>query len=509
MSLSLRDLYLWTESVALEDAHSKRVGTLLLEYEVRPYHDVRNLSLLRGYLISCKQRLTIESASRFESDRFSGYPALLKNSVQLIPRSPAEAEVHLIDYAPRTLNSSISSNQSSTAGSELSASSQYTSGSSTSETNSYDVSVNVGFSGEAPTGGVSSTTGHSETETEEHSKTRGSTLGRDLQSASSDAMTIRDWGSYAVVDAANQSPSWAWGQEYPWDVLEFQTQRGDYIMLPGFVKQRLGQKDPDTKLWTIFPPSKLSLFGLNFVTKATWLYTMAPGSPGIDDSISFKHTVSLTAAAHGLFQGEIEGQLTPVISEFSYPPEKSDLSTLDLARLALDPISADPGDSGAIVGFVPSQFVAPPAAGQSFQIKSAANNLLVTASGFDVPASEDAPLQVAALTSKAPATLRAAFKIADTEEIYALFLKNWKLTQGGCVLNIHVNGGGPIVRHVDSAESGSGSENVTQVILRHRDYTSSEFYDYLVMGINELEITISPAEPATSSGYAIRALAIA
>jgi hypothetical protein len=503
-----RDLHVWTESAPLSATGSgTQYGTLFVEYEVRPYTNVRNLGAARAYVISCKQRIVIPSACQSGTTSFTGYPAFLTNSMTLLPQSEDDSFA-LIDYAPKTLNSSIATTQSTSGGQESSASLQYTTGSSLAQTNSYDVSVNLGLNADALTGGASRSQSHSDTYTVDQSLSTGAVHGQETQMGASDAITIKDWASYGSVDKANQVPSWTWAQEYPWDVLEFQTSVGSYVLLPDYVKQRLCQGTPPV----VFPPSKLALFGLSFVSRASWLYTMADTAQPAD-VVSFRHAVSYATATHGIFDTKIQGEIDQVLPSWALPAAGATATQLDLGRLALDPIPSDPNAGGAIVGFVLSQFVVAPSPTAHFSVKSAANNLLVTGTGFDTPASDDAAMQASAVSTTTPAVMRVEFKIADVDEIYVLFIKHWKTTPAGCVMTLTINAGrqgsATVIRHVDAEEAGSGTDNMAKIVLRNRDYTTGEFYDYLQMGLNTVDITVTPAAPATSAGYAVRALAVA
>src|SRR5215469_1737932 len=245
--LNADDLYKQIEVISIntKDAHGNltQIGTLITEYEVRAYNDVRNLTLCRSYHVSCKQRVVMPSAAAPDfatpSNVFSDYPAIWQSTIALNPIAKTDA-FQLIDYTPKTLNAAITSSQNASTAQDTSFSGQYTSGSSTSVTNSYEVSANVGFSGMALTGGVSGSYGHSQTDTKEQSYSVGASVGRNQDVGSSNTMSIKDWASYGFTDAPNQTPSWIWGQEFPWNVLEYYyTDGGQYIMLPDFVQKRL------------------------------------------------------------------------------------------------------------------------------------------------------------------------------------------------------------------------------------------------------------------------------
>jgi hypothetical protein len=515
--INRNDLYTFTESFHFPTT-GQPIGTLALEYTVRAYMDVRNLKTARAYLITCKQRITIPNETPFvigpaSIKSFLKYPAAV--TTRTAPATKSTDALVLLDYSPKTLNTAITSSTSASDSQGTSSSNQYTSGSSTAVTNSYDVSVNVGSAGS----GVSASRGHSETNTSEQSQSLGHSSEAGSDATSSSSMTIKDWASYASLDPTNTIPSWTWGQEYPWDVLALHntgTSQHDenddpVILLPPYVQDRL--HDGSQAL----PPSKTSLFGINFVSKSKWLYTPADNS---DDSLTFEHTVNYITASHSVESAssnvegdppkpkvyDVRGQLSLLLTfPFTSP------TPLDLPTLSLDPISSEGASNGAIVGFVKSQFVVQPSPGSDFRIKSASNNLYVTGSGFDPSLGSDSPMS-ATLNAAVAARMVIKFKIDSEDEDYTLLMKHWKIGQSGTILGITINDNDPIVRHVDATESGSGADNVTSIILRDRDYTSAEFYDYLVMGLNTISIDFAPAADPMANGsparYAIRALAI-
>lgn len=532
--LNAADLYKQIEIISIngKDGHGDavQIGTLITEYEVHSYYDVRNLGSCRSYHISCKQRVVIPNATPPDfsspSNVFSGYPAIWQSTVALNPISKTDA-YQLVDYTPKTLNAAITSSLNASTAQDTSTSGQYTTGSSTSVTNSYEVSANLGFSGMALTGGVSGSYGHSETDTREQSLSVGTSVGRNIDVGSSNTMSIKDWASYGFTDPPNQTPSWIWGQEYPWNVLEYYyTDSGQFILLPDFVQKRLvyslpassgavvAGDPPPTKDYVV-PPSNLSLYGINFLASARWVYpAAAPVSAA--ENITFTHSVIYWEGSHALDSSQnLDVSLAPVAVTLSGPSGVGGSGTyksqpINLACLGLDPIAGDGLSNGAVVGFMPSQFYLAP--GQNgFGITSGANNLLITGTGFDAPVNADTPMS-AEVKSGSTASMTVQFKILSSDLELTLFLKHWKGTATGCLLSIAVNGNPAITRHVDSLEAGSGTDNVSKIILRNRDYTSADFYDYLVLGLNTITISVSPsADPAAadpSCQYVIRALAI-
>lgn len=126
---------------------------------------------------------------------------------------------------------------------------------------------------------------------------------------------------------------------------------------------------------------------------------------------------------------------------------------------------------------------------------------------------------VANLPAGDSAELTIGFKVADEEEELSLYLKHWLIRQAdspaspvkdfiGYMLNIVINGNDAIMMHVDALQAGSGTTNISKIILRTTDYTSADFYDYIVMGYNEIVISIMPDPGSAPCGYALRAVAI-
>jgi Rieske Fe-S protein len=498
--LRTADLYTYHERLMLVGP-SGVVGQVINDYDIRAYTDVRNLGVTHGYIISLSQRIIIPAAlaptSASPSSGYVNYPALLINTI--VPNVDTKDDIELIDYAPITVNAAVDTSINSAVSASTSDSRQYTTGSSTSVTNTYDVSVNL-----SKMSGVSGGFSHAQTNTVENSRTAGTDVGADRQGGSSDAMSVKEWGSYLAIDVIQQAPTWTWTQEYPWNVFLYQDRDAiQNVTLPPFVLNRLfltpPTTDPPGSAATAAPPSSLSLTGLNFVSKARWRFV-----PQTADAISFTHTLSYTTASHTITTNGTSATLTPVSLTLS-PAGPTTISTL--AVYALDAVGRV-SSAGALLSFAPSQFDAPPQAGASFSVKSAANDLLAEGTGFTFPLGADPVFQADVTTQSA--TLTVKFKIADTNQDYTLYLKHWKTTSTGCTLSITINEESPIARHVDAAESGGGSDNVLSIYLRNLDYTSPEFYDYLQMGLNVITITAT-SEDVTNKAtciYALRSLGI-
>jgi hypothetical protein len=486
---------------------SSQYGTVLSEYDVKEYWDLRTSSQgstpIRSYIVTLKQRLTLYNQT---ADSFSGlgsandyapYPVL---AVQGIAPSPAATNIkfYLEDYSPKTLNAAVNTTNSQGANTQQSTTAQHTAGSSTSTTNTFEVSDSVGFFGMDPTGSVSAGFSTSTTNTQEQSDT--SSRGREsgLQTSAAASMSIKDWGSYAFLDEKKQKPSWAWGQEYPWNVINFRSSsdNGKTIALPAYVEQLLYDGT------FLYPPSQISQFGLNFAVHAKWVFFVEGLAGPADEQIDFDHTLTYWEGAHSIAGGKVTASMAPIAVG-----QKLETVTLNLPVLSLEPITQPGMGNGAVVGFFLTEFIAPPTA-KPFRLKSTANNLYISqGTGFDALAGDDSVLTAEQITAAKPASFITQFKIMDPDIELSLHLKHWKTQAGSCALTITVNGK-TILRHVDSLQASGGTDNITTISLRTRDYNGPEYYDYLVMGINTITVSIAPSVSTDTCGYALRALAI-
>lgn len=491
--LKLRDLYTQVETAEISSS-GETLGQAILQYEVRSYTDTRNLGETRSYIVTCTARLLVPNPARFDPRpgvvlMYNNYPALLTSSVEIDDPDQVIASQLLLDYFPRTLNTSVSTSLSTADSSGSSTSQQFTSGSSTAQTNTFGVSASIGSFGDAPTSDLSVSDSSSTTREHSSASTVGGSVDTSHQLSNSSAMSIKDWGSYAQVDLAGPGVSWVWGQEYPWNVIQFKSLDASQsiVQLPAFVQQRLA----DTTHKQVYPPSELSLFGVDFVSRVSWLITPKAGLTG-SEAIGFTHTITYGSASHGLNPDTFTASLDTVAAG----PIQS--TTLDLAQLALDPLR----DLGpAVVGFVANRFDVPPAAsGSPFAITAEENDLLVRGSGFTSVMGTD--------FSAGTVQMTVYFKVTDASRDINLSLKNWIQGATPCQLTIVINGGTALTRFVDMSETGSGGDNVTVVALRYKDFTSVNYCDYLRMGLNTVSVTVTPVGTQGNASYQILALAV-
>jgi hypothetical protein len=523
------------------------IGNFFVEYQVTKYDDIqikdfqslniKNTS--QKYLIHCTQKINIFNQQGLDvspipyadSPSFENYPVLINTFIY--PEKPAAAEgldIQLLQYSPQTVNTKIQQSGSSAAtdGKTSGTSVSNTVGSSTSETNSYGVSISVGLSEQSDS--MSANYEHSTTETHDRSSTQGRDYSRSQsrEDSSSSMMSIKDWGSYALVNPTNKAVVWTFGQEYPWDAIKCRTEKAKdsdkgnkkEIIVPPAMAARLY----DTTENVLYPPSELSMFGINFVMKALWLITIDNYA---DDEVTFKHVVNYFSGSHFLDGTVLSVYIDKQETSLRFPQEDSLETKIDTALLALDPV--DVTGRNPVIGFIPGKFLRKPSpldrsgAKGVFKIISTANDLLIRDTttypeigyeGLGFTAVETGLL--ANFSAKPlPLSMTLYFKITDNWNEYTLFVKHWKTgdaSSTGVKLSIVINGDADatIVKYVDALEAEGGENNLLSINLRNLDYATVDYHDYLQLGVNTIEITLRPIDPtgAAQCGYQIRGISI-
>lgn len=529
------DPFCYTTHGPLMKGDGSILGRFTSKYHTTHYEDVQLASgTARGgtandgsrkYLLSCVQRIMIYNQSGTnlspQPDLLSylNYPALLNTLLQLLPQDGVSFQ--LVGYSPHTVNTKIqtSGTTGSSSGQTSGSSTSETVGSSTSQTNSYGVSV--GTFGDVFTSGM--TSDYAFTTTSDKSSTRSTETGHsDTQENSTSAyMSIMDWGAYALVNPQTNNPSWTFGQEYPWDAITCRktanTPNPDnheqvQLVIPNTMKVRLYDGA------ALYPPSHLSMFGINFVVAAQWMVTVGKGA---SSEVAIKHTVNYFSASHVLQDGNVSVYIDGVPSVLYVPGDAGGPVKLDLGVMGLRPVG-NPNEP-SVIGFVPSKYTNSPApateqtAPRPFSIFSSTNNLLAcdttqypdsctSGAGFRA---ESAAL-VATLTGNCTSlTFTLLFKVVDTTSACVLHLKHWKTTGTGVMLKIVVNGdtANALTKYVDAAEAAGGEHNLLSVSLRDIDYASVDYTDMLALGLNSVAVTLTPVG-GTNAGYALRAVAL-
>jgi hypothetical protein len=483
MIIKARDLYTLFVKNPLK-INDPVIEQTMIQYEARRYTDTRNLTKIYSFIITCTQRIIIPNSDPFPMvvqsvTGFSQYPALFTNEVKLVDTNSILQDISLVDYAPKTINTAVTGTQNNSDSSNTTVSQQYSTGSILSQTNSYGLSMT-----ESLIPGISRTMSSSSTDETSSASTQGSAVDSGAQYSNASSMSMKDWGSYVQFDSAGHTPTWIWGQEYPWDLIQFRNVENDYVVLPQYVVDRLYDGTQ------VYPPSELSLFGVDFVSKVAWLVTPKSGLAS-SQSISFTHTLTYCTATHKLLDGALAASI-----DFQSPVSGT-AASLDLPVLALDPVGVDNGP--ALIGFVPNQFDAAPSSGGDFAITAESNLMLVRGSGFPSVMTTD--------FANGAVEMTLYFKLLESSKDINLSLKHWVNSGGACEIAIVVNGTTNLTRYITAPEAGSGGDNVTVIPLRCKDFTSVDYCDFLQFGLNTVVITVTSTSTPSAS-YTLMAMAV-
>jgi hypothetical protein len=538
---------------------TNQIGYLIGDYHVIPYDDVEVKDTLsfaptnkKKFMLHCTQRIVIYN-SNFQTISpisitpdpyypYENYPALINTTINTQPSAPSGVSLQLLDYSPKTINTKVQSSGSTGIGSSAGQSSSIsnTVGSSTSQTNSYGTSVGVdaGIMGDVFSFGenASETSEHSTTTSTDQSQSTGSgnSSNQSSDQSNSDTMSMKDWGAYAIVNPANQQPSWFFGQEYPWDAIVCRLTDGAtnpntanpnyamqlHLILPSDMQNRLFDNP------ILYPPSQLSMFGFNFVMKSVWMVSVDYSQSDANSDITVTHNINYYSASHSVSGSTAAVYLDKQPVPLQWDQNNGNISTdMNLLIMALDVLGSI--NKPSIVGFVPNKFIILPApatataSAGAFEIVSAGNNLLIKDTTDPLPAANDigagfacSETTLAAGFSQNCTSLQMTiyFKVIDVVNNYSMFMKHWKTGTTGVMLTIVINGDttNAITKYVDALEAEGGENNLLTLDLRNQDYASINYHDYLQLGLNVVQITITPINPAqfTDCGYQIRAISI-
>jgi hypothetical protein len=517
------------------------IGFLIADYMVISYDDVQVQDFLsvnqpenRKFMLHCSQRIVIYNPSGIDvnpdtdKDAYNNYPALINTSLAL--NTVNGQAFQLLDYSPQTVNTQVqnSGTTGDSTGQTQTSSTSNTVGSSTSQSNSYGVTVSVGLT--EMNDSASANYEHSSTTSQDKSSTTGTdnSIDKSTDASNTASMSVKDWGAYALANPTNQSPTWLFGQEYPWSAIQCRKTDGTLnpinseqvkLILPGDMVLRLYNQIGSQV--ALCPPSQLSEFGINFVSKALWLVTLDDTSA---DSIGVAHTVNYFSASHAISGTTVAVYMDQKPSILHDANDNPFVTTMDLPLMALDVLGAK--GKPAIVGFIPNKFTVQPAPVNSqgdatlFKIISTANTLLIQDT-TEYPANCTAgagfyPSQTC-LTGNFTADCLALrmtlyFKVVDTVNDYQLILKHWKTGNTDMKLTFTINGDAStsMVKYVDALEAEGGENNLLMIALRDQSYASVDYHDYLQLGLNSIEIQIEPVTGTfvQGDGYTIRAVSI-
>ncbi|MGZ3874446.1 MAG: hypothetical protein ACXVJD_16105 [Mucilaginibacter sp.] len=521
------------------------IGTIYLEYQVTLYEDVQSngaASVQQGrnqkFIVNCTQRINIYNPQStnlqptVDLTNYQNYPAMINTAIAL-PDQTVDS-FFLLDYSPQTINTQIET--SGTTGTETGvtngSSTSSTTGSSISQTNSYGGSVTVGdtFSG------ATATYEHSSTVSSEKSNTNSTDTSnnRSNNAGQSASMSIKDWGAYGQINPQTKKTSWTFGQEYPWDAIVCKDacgSNGVYVTNPNNSNQ-VQINIPTSMLVrlydgvTLYPPSELSIFGINFVMKNSLLVVIGDSQ---SDEVTVEHIVNYFSASHTLTGSGTTGVVSVFIDKVPYvlqvPAADSLSTTLSLNFLALSPLGVL--SNAAIVGFIPSKFIIKPVAvttttaATRFKIISTTNDLIIQDTTANYPdtcttscgfTASQTSLTAGFAENCTSLQMTVYFKVIDSTTNYMLYLKHWKGGTNGVMLSMVINNvddNPVIIKYVDAQEAEGGENNLLSIALRNQDFASVDYHDYLQLGLNSIQITITPIDNNyTDCTYEIRAISV-
>jgi hypothetical protein len=515
---------------------STTIGSAELEYQVTLYDDLQvsdftsvTQSKKRKYLVSCTQGVKIYNpdGTVLSPDQnlssYNDYPAMLNSTISV--QKANGIQFALLDYSPKTVNTQVqeSGSTGNSSGQTTESSTSNTIGSSVSQTNSYSASVSTGSNF-----GSSAEFTHSTTVTNERSATNtaGRTASNNSDISNSASMSIKDWGGYALVDPNAMAPSFTFGQEYPWNAIDCRKTTGEpnpynndqvQVVVPSSMLLRLYDGV------SLYPPSQLSMFGINFVMMSDWVIVIDDGT---SEEVALNHVFNYFTASHML--ATANGSDTVNVYLDKQPArlgsDESLSTTINLLLMALDPVNTN--TAAAIIGFFPGKFIQAPSPATSgaapvpFKVASTSNDLAIyDTSAYPSPCdagagfkSTELGLTAAFAANCTQLQMTMYFKVVDSTSDYSLYIKHWKTGDVGVKLTFVINGDStnPIVQYVDAPLAEGGDANLLSAVLRSQNFTSVYFYDFLQLGLNSVQVTIEPigGQYVSGSNYQVRAVSI-
>jgi hypothetical protein len=479
MADSTPDLNVHREQYDLTSSDGDVFGVADIEYRILRRRFVHDLQSKTGYEITMRNRVLLFGGHQAKDVAgYVDYPVSL--GCTTTPKlSNNQGSLRLITMSPKTLRAAISETLSSQEGKAATASHTATSGESWSNVNSVNVGASGGMIGPVPYGGVNAGYSHTWEHTTSTSTSKETGTENSRNNGAEFGISINDWSAYSSISPkAKASPTWVWGQTYPWDVLSFHkisaVNAGGFpvVELPDFVRARLfSGKTP-------LPPSAPSLYGSEFTMSATWIVEYA--DEVADEVISFTHQYT-SQKAYNVTTGDAPlVMFGKELAKFSATSPE-----MNLSHTALSPIVGRGLSNGATIASLTPFTIAPQKA--NFQKISAANTLLLEGKGFNE--------RMQAGPSNKESTVvnfDIFFKILDVDQEYTLSFAHWIDTdqKGPCVLEVTVNDHTPLILFVTGEKDAASGRNVQTITLRDLDYASSDARDLLQVGLNKINVAV-------------------
>ncbi len=471
---------------------SKPFGRSYINYEIYKRSDVSSLGLSNGYVLVVTQKFTIPNQNKYAPgisirDKYESYPAIIQNTISVEANN--NANVRLYSVFPKTINTSVTTNEGMSSSDASSVRNQVSSGSSMTNVNTFGVSASVGFFGELPIGQIGLSYSHSWVHGLENSISSDHQNSHNTSLSSANSMSVKDWSAYSDVDIDEKSVNWFWAQSYPWDVLIYnQSKDGKVVNLPKFIQDRMLVDN------IVRPPSELSQFGVEFVNRAVWLIDYPDNKITESEEVKVTHDITNICASHSAVGDGISATI-----QSSRDAQMSTYETeeIDLSLYALSPLVRHIGK----IGFNVDEFTYFPNDQKgNFKIVSSENDLQVTGTGFDAP-----------MTSmfQSDVSYTIYFKLDNKTYNYILDITHWVDT-GSCEVDWTVNGkfSGNLTMSAISDKQHKRYERTETIALRDSDYTSSNYHDFLKLGLNRIEVKVRCPQGSAKSKYYLSSIAI-
>jgi len=479
-----------------ESAGGPSFGESVVECEIYKYTSAANLNIKKGYFLLVKQRIIVPNNNKpslgaVSIQNYENYPAILNNKIILNVNNNANIKIH--DLFPKTLNSNVNVSSSSHDGKSNTQVQQHTSGSTTNNINTFGVNVSGGVMLGLPMFNIGLSYSHTWGSASHTQNTTGTNITAQSDANFGNNMSVKDWSSYSKLSNNNKEVSWVWGQTYPWDVLTYNyAKEGNDIELPQFIQNRMLTSD------SVLPPSELALYGLDFTTQASW-FVEFQNDIVEDEVLSLSHEIECYTASHKFVNSKVSAVLNDSnkakVCKFSSNP-------LNMSHYSLAPVEGYNAGGLSSIVFKNDKFTyKPKKETDAFKIVAPNNDLEISGSGF---------METMKSSLKVSPKIDIYFKIDNHMSNYDLLIMHWlKDNKTPCNIKWTINGvytGSSVVNTVSDI---NGEDNMTKISLRNNHYSLLNSLNYLVMGLNKIELEIVPQESIdNSSEYTLSSITI-
>jgi hypothetical protein len=494
-STIIRDFYSNRVTLPLNNSKLVQFGVLYTTTEVYRSIDAAGLQIKRGYVVSVKNRLIIPGNNLLVGaqtiEAYNDYLAMVDHKLAI--SAPIGAEIRILGYFPKTLNSAVSEDESSASGLV----NRMSSGSVNTNINAYAISLDGGFYSDIPANRLALTYSPSWIKDHLQENVLGKAAHLNDGAQSGHSMSLKDWMAIGRVDPLASSVEFVYAQENPWNTFLYNSLNSDGgIDLPDWVSQRLVSNGK------LLPPSELSLAGLDLCSRATWLIEFpVDAPPAVDESVTLTHQVNLFSASHSLNNQTVHANLDSV--------DQAQTAVVIVSGLNMEQYALAPIDQLGYVNFVTDEFTIAPSANpsQNFKINSRNFDLQIVGNGFGEM------MSINNLSASTSAEVDLQFKISDLSQDYSLVIAHELVASSqnnnatvDLVLSLEINGEQTLVKEV----AAFGLSEVVLPLRRLSQVANKENKDYLNLGLNSIKVAFSVGSGVTSPGstYNLRSITL-